>query len=480
MTTTAEINTIPHVNAPRRGYLRRIVMGGNLSDLGRLPRYFAFAVLGGALIWAPIIGYLKSAPLTYKSHTSLILPGSGASASMNLNGIGQASSYANSAFASNAVSPTETYKRLLNADRIIDAAAASLEIDRADLGRPRVNLVDQTSLIHFEITGGSPIEAQRRGEAILAAFNAELDALRSDEQQTRQDSSLGAIQDYRDSVARTRAEIDRLQTATGLFSVSQYEELLGQHTQLATILREQEVAVRELAAEVRVLETSLGLTAETAAVTIKLFADEEYRSHLSQIADHAATLSDRLAQYGDSHPLVADSRRVKAQAEGAAAARALVLTGLERNALRTLDFAPDGQRAVLLAELVATNAAYTGASERLEALRTQHGTQTAAVGQMAQSAARLQDLQRDFSVAEAIFASAIARSETTKSDVYASYPLVQVLENPSLPERPSSPNRKLAFAAGVAATLMMLVGLVLAWSRQFIIGVIIRKTTTVS
>ncbi|MGJ8558347.1 MAG: hypothetical protein ACSHW6_14995, partial [Sulfitobacter geojensis] len=142
--------SLPFARKPRpakTGVVRRVVMGGRLSDLKRLPRYVATAVLGGTLIWAPLLGYLKTAPLSYRSTTSLIMPGSGASASMNVNGIGQATSYANSAFASNAVSPTETYKRLLGADRIVDAAAASLNIKRAELGQPRVRLVDQTSLI---------------------------------------------------------------------------------------------------------------------------------------------------------------------------------------------------------------------------------------------------------------------------------------------------------------------------------------------
>ena len=69
-----------------------------------------------------------------------------------------------------------------------------------------------------------------------------------------------------------------------------------------------------------------------------------------------------------------------------------------------------------------------------------------------------------------MFATAIARTQSTKSDVYASYPLVQVLENPSLPDRPSSPNRKLAIAAGGAATIMMLLGLTLGWIRSALIG----------
>ena len=81
-------------------------------------------------------------------------------------------------------------------------------------------------------------------------------------------------------------------------------------------------------------------------------------------------------------------------------------------------------------------------------------------------ATRLKDLQRDFAVAEAVFASAIARGQTSRSDRFASYPLVQVLEDPSLPEHPSSPRRKLAIAAGGAATIFLIIGLSLGWLRR--------------
>lgn len=462
------------------GRLKRAVIGGHLGDLGRFPRYFAFALLGGAAIWGPITGYLKTAPLTYKSSTSLILPGSGASASMNLNGIGQASSYANSAFASNAVSPTETYKRLLSADRILDAAASSLNITRAELGKPRVNLVDQTSLIHFEMTGGAPFEAQARGDAILAAFFSELDALRADEQQTREDSSLEAISDYRASVAGTRTEIENLQSATGLLSVAQYDALLAQQTVLEAEIGNQQTIVMEQQAAVAALETSLGISVDGAATTLKLFADDEYRQLIDQAAIHAATLADASAQYGGNHPKVQEARNAKTQAENASVMRALMLTELSKPALADLDIAPSGERAALLAELVERHALYLGAVEQREAMQTQLDGQSARLDQMAAAAAQLQDLQRDFSVAEAIFASAIARAQSTKSDVYASYPLVQVLENPSLPDAPSSPNRKLAMAAGFAATLMMLVGLVLGWTRSAIIQTLIKKTTSAS
>lgn len=450
--------------------IRRALRGGSLSDLGRFPRYLASFILGSTLIWAPISGYLKTAPLSFKSHTSLILPGSGASASMNLNGIGQASSYANSAFASNAVSPTETYKRLLAADRILEAAAGSLNLDRRSFGKPRVNLVDQTGLIHVEMTGGSPQDARERGEALLNAFFTELDALRADEQDTREDSGLAAIEDYRNSVAATRTEIEALQRDSGLWSADDYDAM-------SEATRALESRVQDLAAElsdategVAALEATLGIPASAAAATLKLYADAEFVSLTQELGVQAAALAEASSRYGEAHPKVRQARQAHETSLQAASARAGFVTGLAPDALNTLDLAPDGARAELLAQLVRIDAERAGTARQYETMRTRYQAEAAELRQLAPKAARLEDLQRDFSVAEAVFASAIARSQSTKSDVYASYPLVQVLENPSLPENPSSPNRKLAIAAGGAATFMLIIGLLLGWVRSALIG----------
>ncbi len=449
---------------------KRILLGGRIGDLGRFPRYLAFALMGGAAIWAPITGYLRTAPLTFKSTASLILPGSGASASMNLNGIGQASSYANSAFASNAVSPTETYKRLIGADRIVDAAAGAMGMTRREFGAPRINLVDQTSLIHVEMAGGSPETAQARGDALIAAFFAEIDALRADEMATREDSGLAAISEYRSSVAATREDIAALQGETGLISADQYDAMVEETRQLQSRVRDVEATLSEKTQSVAALEATLGVPARAAAATLKLYADAEFAALTEEAATHAAALAEARSAYGEGHPKVQVARAAQASAQTATLARAAAVTGLDPAALSALDLAPDGARAELLAQLVRMEAERAGVARQHSTLSARLDAELAEQKRLAAPAARLQDLQRDFTVAEAVFASAIAKTQSTKSDVYASYPLVQVLENPSLPEKPSSPNRKLALAAGVAATLMMLFGLLLGWMRGALIG----------
>jgi len=466
---TPNLTLNSHKKGPRIS-LRRILMGGGLADLGRLPRYLAFAIMGSTLIWAPISGYLNTAPLSFKSHISLILPGSGASASMNLNGIGQATSFANSAFSSNSVSPTETYKRLLSADRILEAASSSIGIARQEFGKPRINLVDQTSLIHLEMTGGTAQQAQARGNALLAAFFKELDALRADEQATREGSGLAAIDDYRKSVAATRSQIATLQRQTGLISGEQYAAMVEATRLLERRVLDLDATLGERMQTVTALEVTLGIPAQAAAATLKLFADAEFVALTEEVGVHAGAMAQARASFGEGHPKVQAARNAHQTATAATLRQARAVTGLSASQLETLDLAPAGPRADLLAQLVRMDAERQGIAEQRATLSARLAYDLGKQAELAAAAALLQDLQRDFSVAEAVFASAIARAQSTKSDVYASYPLVQVLENPSLPDAPSSPNRKLAVAAGGAATLMMLIGFVLAWTRSALIS----------
>ncbi|KZY36120.1 hypothetical protein A3731_16210 [Roseovarius sp. HI0049] len=473
---TAPLRWLSICRSPLRSLSwRRILTGGRLSDAGRLPRYLAIFLLGASALWAPIMGYLATAPLKFSSHASLILPGSGASASVNLNNIGQASSYANSAFSNGSVSPTETYKRLIGADRILDTAAESLGLARSALGQPRVTLVDQTSLIHIEVKGASAEEAQHYGEALLAAFFDEIDKLRSDELATREVSGAGAIEDYTQSVRDTRAAITELQQRSGLTTAAQYHEQVAAHDRLKQQHQEMEAEFGNQSEKVAALEAALNLPPESAAATLKLYADAPYLALLEDVSAHSATLAQAAASYGPRHPARVKAEEAFVAARESALARASKVTGLSADALKGLDRAPEGQRAALLSELVRENALRAGLEKQLATLDARIKAEESRLEGLAALASELEDRQRDFAVAEAVFASAIARTQSTKSDVYASYPLVQVLENPSLPEHPSSPRRKLAIGAGVAATFMLLMGLVLAWVRKPLISRLLEK-----
>jgi uncharacterized protein involved in exopolysaccharide biosynthesis len=384
--------------------------------------------------------------------------------------IGNPSTYPNSALPPNPVRPTQPYNRLSGADRILAAAADAMGLTRQGFGKPRIRLVDQTSLIHVEMTGPSAENAQQRGNALLQAFFDELDALRKDEQSTREDSGLAAIDDYQRSVALTRFDIEKLQQSSGLLSGDEFDAMVEDTRELEGRVEDLSGVLEEKAQSVAALERTLGIPAAAAAATLKLYADADFLALIAESGVHAAKLAEARASYGEGHPKVQTARAAQAAAERSAMERATAVTGIGVQQLALLDLAPDGARAELLAQLVRMDAERMGTARQHENLAQRLVSERERLQRLSVSAARLKDLQRDFSVAEAVFASAIARAQSTKSDVYASYPLVQVLENPSLPERPSSPDRKLAYAAGAAATIMLLIALTLGWIRSAVIG----------
>lgn len=458
----------------------RLLRGGKLTDVGRLPRYLWLFMLGAGVIWAPIGGYLATAKKHYTSQMSLILPGSGASASVNLDQMGQASSSAASPFSSSTLSPTETYKRLLTADRILVAAGRQMDLTLKAYGVPKVQLVDQTGLIRLDIVGDSPEDAQARGRALLSAFFTELDALRHDEQARRSDSQSNAISDYQSSVAATRAEVSRLQHETGLVSSQQYGTMVGDNDRLRAQLADLEVQYAEKSRSVAEMEAKLGLSADLAAVTLRLQADAEYAALVTQFSEASSALTTARADYGPGHPLRVTAELRFATARARVLAYASGLTGLGQQDLEKIDFTHVDDRTGLLAALVTSASDERGMFARLTALRAQAEASQARLHGLIDAAARLEDGERNFRVAETVMASAVARSRSAQADLYASYPLVQILEDPSLPDAPSSPKRLLALAAGGAATVFLIVGLTLSWIRRPLIDRILTRPAEVA
>ncbi len=123
------------------------------------------------------------------------------------------------------------------------------------------------------------------------------------------------------------------------------------------------------------------------------------------------------------------------------------------------------ERARLFERMVGELADCTALDGMRTKLAAQISEEQQRVVSLALAASRLDDLKRDVQVAEAVFSSALARIGTSKADFFASYPLVQTLEAPDLPTRPSSPMKMLAVAGALAANIFLTLALVMTWLR---------------
>lgn len=446
---------------------RRLVRGGRIGDAGRLPRYVLTLGLVVVAVWMPIGLYLQFAPVKYTSSVSLILPGTGLSSSFSLSEIGQASTSANSSYSSSAVSPTVTYQKLVQSGRVIRRAATISGIDEGEFGRPRVKLVDQTSLMEVQMKGGSPDAARERTEAVLTAFLSELRDLRDDEIERREASVTDTVGKYQDAVNVIRDKISVLQVKTGLSSQGQFDNIVQTKETLLSQIAESEADFQNSNRSVVSLAALLGISPEAAARTIKLHVDPEYAMLSKSLADETAKLASLGRLYGPRHPEVVSVRDRHEGIQTRMVDRAVTVTGLPIEQLRgQVERAADGERGSLLSRLVSEVARRDGQRARLDVLRAELKNAENRVVDLVTAASDLDKLNRDYKVAQAVFTSALARLNVSKTDVFASYPMVQVAEPPSLPFEPSSPNRILAVIAGIAATLFAVFGFALIWLRR--------------
>ena len=158
------------------------------------------------------------------------------------------------------------------------------------------------------------------------------------------------------------------------------------------------------------------------------------------------------------------------------ATRAAELTGNKRLDVQKLrDLSIHDERARLFERLVGQIAD----AEALAATRTklveQIDSEHNRVMALAPAASRLDDLKRDVQVSEAVFSSALARIDTSKADYFSSYPMLQTLEPPSLPLKPTSPQPLLAVAGGLGASILLIASLVLTWLRTALLQKILKN-----
>jgi uncharacterized protein involved in exopolysaccharide biosynthesis len=443
---------------------RRLVGGGAAAGRGR--RYVVTGAVGTALIWGMATAYLVLTPKSYTASFTFILPGMGAGSSVNLENLGQASSTSASAYSSPDMSPTENYRKMLLSHRVLAAAAADAGVPEPAFPTPRIELAEQTKLISVAITARRPDLARDRAAALHDAFLRVLDTLRNDEIAERDTTARGTLGAYRTGLEQARVRLIAHQVKTGLVSLEQYNNLVGGTEHLRDQMHDVEVRLAQARAGVQELTHLLGTTPDAANLAMVLRADPFFQTELDELAKDDATIAGLAGTRGDANAHLQDLRAERASIEQRLLARSNELTGIKRaQILKMPDLSLRDERARLFERLVgelADQAALDGMRAKLSA---QINDQQQRVIALAQDASKLDDLKRDVQVAEAVFSSALARIGTAKADYFASYPMVQTLEPPTLPERPSSPMKLFAVAGALAATFFLALALVMTWLR---------------
>lgn len=437
--------------------------------------YLIWAAICYGVISAVLILYLKQTPV-YSSSMSLVLPGSGSSNSVKLNEVGHVSSQTKSPYSSATFNPRVNYREILNSREVIRDAAEKLSLPFGQFGAPRIKLTEQTSILKVELRGGSGTQAQAKAVALYDSFQNHLDRLRSDEAKRKDESVMKVLDHYIERVNTTRKSLLSFQQHSLLLSEEQIQQQTKEISQLRSEIHLAEAEMHQKTQMVAQLSYDLGVSPDLAGRAFQLQTDTQFMGHIKELDESAKQTSEYLSVWGRNHPKVKASQKRLVKAEKAAFNRSSIVLGVgHAQMLHSVNLSASPERASLFKQLISSYAHVQGVGARVDKLNLLQQRLKDELRVLAHESTELVRLQREHDLAEAVYTSAAAELEAGKADVFASYPVVQMMTAPNDPIQKTSPSLKVAIAgAGLGYVFITLV-LLIIWQREFLINRLLNK-----
>jgi len=437
--------------------------------------YLVVGLFSYLMVILLVVLYLYKAP-SYSSDMEMVLPGTGSSNSVSLNDIGQVVSQTNTPFSGGGFNPRVNYKEMLSSRGVRARAAEKLNLSLDELGKPRIKLTEQTSIISMTMKAGNKKLAQAKTLAIYESLQDELTHLRTDEIYRRDLSIKQVLDQYRVRMNTTRNAIVDFQQRSIVVSTDQMDQLV----RTLSSVKEKNVYVRAEAKQLQEyiyqLSEELGVSPKLAGQAFALQSDVEFRAYTTELKDSITMLTEYTSRWGVNHPKVKAQQKRLAFTRVSINKRSSEMYGVHSNEIfKSLNLDLNPKRSELFADLIEAYANQKGQESMLADLSRSADHLGDQLKIYSREIVELERLEREFNMAEAIFTSAAARLEASKSDIFASYPVLQMLTTPSYPTKQSSPKNLIAFVGAFAGFILITLGLVILSQRRKIINIILKK-----
>ncbi|WP_228017145.1 hypothetical protein [Synechocystis sp. LEGE 06083] len=445
--------------------------------LGRIAKYLTLAVGANTLLWAGTLSYLKHTAPTYTSELVVHVAGNALGVNLNLPDVGQAATSTTSAFGSSS-DPRENYKLLALGDTVIQEAAASVSIEVEEFGEPKIILIPNTTTIRISQSGPSPKIAQRKALSLYQTLERRLNTLRQIEQEKRDGAITSALEDSQNKLTQAQAQLSNYKAQSGLSSSQQVTNLISTIETLRKQRAEKVAQSQQIGDRLQSLTLAVQLAPEQAPTVLALQTDQYFQKSLQEYTTTSTELNALLEERGPNYPDVVQLKQKQGAALATVLERGKALLGkaitLEEIERLNLDNSNESgvKRGELFQQLITLQAEYEGIRAEVDALTQQVSELEARLKIMVQKESVLENYLRKVQIAEAIFTSTLAKADLGKSDPFGSFPLMQLVEPPTLPDAPSAPKTKLVLAGAAIGSVLVTFGLTLLWWRNTILVVL--------
>ncbi|NEZ65786.1 polysaccharide biosynthesis tyrosine autokinase [Leptolyngbyaceae cyanobacterium CCMR0082] len=331
----------------------------------------------------------------------------------------------------------ETQVQVLRSPELIDQVIAELETIDPDLDYERllknltIRRVGETKIIEVSYKGNDPVEIQ----ATLDALSTVYLKYSLDERQTNLRQGIQFVDrqlpELKERVNELQSQLERFrQTYNFIDPTTQNQQITSQAQQLSTQRLEIDRQLAEAITNYELLQSEGG--SEVALQNAPVY--QQLIQELRQVETEIATELTRF-QPGSLAIQVLEDKRER------------ILPVIEAEAQRVL------------------NAKYAEAENAIELLSTQNVTIAAAEAQLQNTLTQLptlareySDLQRELEIAVGALSRFLETREQLQIEAAQTEIPWEIIEAPSRPETPISPNPRRSFVLGIVASLLISVG----------------------
>jgi DNA-binding NarL/FixJ family response regulator/uncharacterized protein involved in exopolysaccharide biosynthesis len=443
------------------------------ASAGRWKRYVILGIVLNTLLWAFSMTALKLKRPVYTSAWTLDLPAARSDTILEVPGVGRAAQSNDSPYSNFMVAdPRTNYKDLLEGQEVMASAANITKESPEDFGKPRVDVVPNTTLMKIAVTGFSPTEARQKAIAFQSAFDGKLGSLRKQEVSQKSQNLKGSLDSAAERLKIAQQRLSNYKVQSGLDSGEQLRDLSvnieSLRRQKSEVLGQAQDSTNQLAQ----LSGSLGLSPQQAADAFVLQSDAIFQQYLLGYSKTSAELGTLESSLSSTHPKVIETLEENQSARVRLLDRGKKLLGREVNdaTLKQINvsngISSETQRSGLFQTMITTKGRAEGLKGQAGALNQQIQQLEGLMTSLSNKKSVLVDLERGVQIAEAIFTSTLGKLDLANSNISNAYPPVTMRSRPNLPKSPSSPKVVPVLLGTFLASVLLSLGLAALWLRD--------------
>lgn len=427
------------------------------------------------LMWALAIFYIKTTPKTYASEWGINVLGSSPGVDVALPEGWRASTNPGEFKSLTTEDPRADYVYLMQSSELLETAAASMELSSADFGGAAITTDQESSIIGMVMEGETPEQAQQKSLALYETLENRIEELRQQEVARRKEDTQKEIDAARQQLEDAQVKLLSHQSASGLSSDAQLEDLAVGIEQLRRQYAQALAQEKGFDSRAQKLELDIQEASRGSNDAYKLLSDPVYQNQFAAYGVAAAEYASLTSQLGSAHPQLVEKQ---AEMEGLAnvlETRASFLLGKPTDQLTLNQLAAIAQdpsvevaRGNLFQAAILDRANQIELRAQSQELSNQIIELESRLRKLTESQVQAEIFESDLQAAEAFLASSITKLTLNEDGIDSIYPPIQLAAEPTLPDEDAylSPNPKIAIVGALAGSFLVVVGLILFWPRE--------------